>query len=65
MLIVNSPLPAERKQEFMKVLGLSLLQKFIRISERLSQTQNAEEAQQLHQRYADIIIYSAYAFSLS
>lgn len=59
MLIVHSNLPVERKQECMKILGLSLLQKFSCITERLSRTKNVEEVQQLHQRYADVIGYSA------
>uniref|UniRef100_A0A1I7VVK6 Exportin-T n=1 Tax=Loa loa TaxID=7209 RepID=A0A1I7VVK6_LOALO len=59
VLIVNSNLPVERKQECIKVLGLSLLQKFSHVTEGLSRTKNVEEVQQLHQRYADIIGYSA------
>uniref|UniRef100_A0A1I8EST9 Exportin-T n=1 Tax=Wuchereria bancrofti TaxID=6293 RepID=A0A1I8EST9_WUCBA len=59
VLIIHSNLPVERKQECMKVLGLSLLQKFSRITERLSRTKNVDEVQQLHQRFADVIGYSA------
>ncbi|VDK61500.1 unnamed protein product [Onchocerca ochengi] len=59
VLIIHSSLAVERKQECMKVLGLSLLQKFSCITERLSRTKNVEEVQQLHQRCADIIGYSA------
>ncbi|VDO27467.1 unnamed protein product [Onchocerca flexuosa] len=59
VLIIHSSLAVERKQECMKVLGLSLLQKFSCITERLSQTKNVEEVQQLHQRCADVIGYSA------
>lgn len=59
ILIVHSNLPVERKQECIKVLGLSLLQKFSRITEKLSRTKNMEEAQQLHKQYANVIGYSA------
>ncbi|VBB26605.1 unnamed protein product [Acanthocheilonema viteae] len=59
VLIIHSNLPVERKQECIKVLGFSLLQKFSRITERLSRTKNVDEIQQLHQRCADIIGYSA------
>ncbi|KAK6110318.1 Exportin 1-like family protein [Brugia pahangi] len=59
VLIIHSNLPVERKQECMKILGLSLLQKFSRITERLSRTKNVDEVQQLHQRFADVIGYSA------
>lgn len=59
VLIVHSNLFVERKQECIKALGLSLLQKFSRITERLSRTKNVEEVHQLYQRYADVIGYSA------
>uniref|UniRef100_A0A915PVS0 Exportin-T n=1 Tax=Setaria digitata TaxID=48799 RepID=A0A915PVS0_9BILA len=59
VLIIHSNLPVERKQECMKVLGLSLVQKFTGITNRLLRTEDMEEVQQLHQRYADVIGYSA------
>ncbi|KAM3726408.1 Exportin-T [Dirofilaria immitis] len=59
VLIIHSNLAVERKQECMKILGLSLLQKFSCITERISRAKNVEEVQQLHQRYADVIGYSA------
>ncbi|CAG9535107.1 unnamed protein product [Cercopithifilaria johnstoni] len=60
VLIVHNNLPIERKQEYIKVLALSLLQKFARITERLSRTKNVEEIKQLHQLYADVISYGAH-----
>uniref|UniRef100_A0A0R3RN28 Exportin-T n=1 Tax=Elaeophora elaphi TaxID=1147741 RepID=A0A0R3RN28_9BILA len=59
VLIVHSNLPVERKQEYMKILGLSLLQKFSLITEGLSQTKDVKEIKQFFQQYADVIGYSA------